>query len=458
MTSTTLSIVSELAEIVGPANVLTDPDVTAGYVTDWTGHWSGHTEAVVRPGSTAEVSAVLTACHRHGLRVVPQGGNTGLVGGSIPMDGEIVLSTRRLTTIERVDVVDRTLAAGAGVTVAQAQEAARQHGLDLGVDLASRDSATLGGIVSTNAGGIRMIKNGNTRRQLLGIEAVLSDGRVVTRWKELVKDNVGYDLPGLLAGAEGTLAVITRVLMRLVVPAPRTQVSLVAVTTVSDALQLVDRLERAGLTLEAAELMTRPGVDLVRRHHDLRAPLDVDSPFLLLAEVSGQRDTQALLLDVLEQAGESVLDAAVEEGPAPKLWRYRESHTESISAESSTPPVKLDLSTPLREVEQFLTTLTPALAANFPDVRAICFGHVGDGNLHVNLLDVKETERERVTDFVLRHVTQHGGSISAEHGVGRAKAPWLALGRSPEDINLMKAIRAAIDPAGLLNPHILPIR
>jgi FAD/FMN-containing dehydrogenase len=232
----------------------------------------------------------------------------------------------------------------------------------------------------------------------------------------------------------------------------------VAVTTVSDALQLVDRLERAGLTLEAAELMTRPGVDLVRRHHDLRAPLDVDSPFLLLAEVSGQRDTQALLLDVLEQAGESVLDAAVEEGPAPKLWRYRESHTESISAESSTPPVKLDLSTPLREVEQFLTTLTPALAENFPDVRAICFGHVGDGNLHVNLLDVKETERERVTDFVLRHVTQHGGSISAEHGVGRAKAPWLALGRSPEDINLMKSIRAAIDPAGLLNPHILPIR
>jgi len=458
MTSTTLSIVSELAEIVGPANVLTDPDVTAGYVTDWTGHWSGHTEAVVRPGSTAEVSAVLTACHRHGLRVVPQGGNTGLVGGSIPMDGEIVLSTRRLTTIERVDVVDRTLAAGAGVIVAQAQEAARQHGLDLGVDLASRDSATLGGIVSTNAGGIRMIKNGNTRRQLLGIEAVLSDGRVVTRWKELVKDNVGYDLPGLLAGAEGTLAVITRVLMRLVIPAPRTQVSLVAVTTVSDALQLVDRLERAGLTLEAAELMTRPGIDLVRRHHDLRAPLDVDSPFLLLAEVSGQRDTQALLLDVLEQAGESVLDAAVEEGPAPKLWRYRESHTESISAESSTPPVKLDLSTPLREVEQFLTTLTPALAENFPDVRAICFGHVGDGNLHVNLLDVKETERERVTDFVLRHVTQHGGSISAEHGVGRAKAPWLALGRSPEDINLMKAIRAAIDPAGLLNPHILPIR
>ncbi|GAF49499.1 FAD/FMN-containing dehydrogenase [Rhodococcus wratislaviensis] len=458
MTSTTLSIVSELAEIVGPANVLTDPDVTAGYVTDWTGHWSGHTEAVVRPGSTAEVSAVLTACHRHGLRVVPQGGNTGLVGGSIPMDGEIVLSTRRLTTIERVDVVDRTLAAGAGVIVAQAQEAARQHGLDLGVDLASRDSATLGGIVSTNAGGIRMIKNGNTRRQLLGIEAVLSDGRVVTRWKELVKDNVGYDLPGLLAGAEGTLAVITRVLMRLVIPAPRTQVSLVAVTTVSDALQLVDRLERAGLTLEAAELMTRPGIDLVRRHHDLRAPLDVDSPFLLLAEVSGQRDTQALLLDVLEQAGESVLDAAVEEGPAPKLWRYRESHTESISAESSTPPVKLDLSTPLREVEQFLTTLTPALAENFPDVRAICFGHVGDGNLHVNLLDVKETERERVTDFVLRHVTQHGGSISAEHGVGRAKAPWLALGRSPEDINLMKSIRAAIDPAGLLNPHILPIR
>ena len=458
MTSPTLSIVSELAEIVGPANVLTDLDMTVGYVTDWTGHWRGHTEAVVRPGSTAEVSAVLATCHRLGIRIVPQGGNTGLVGGSIPMEGEIVLSTQRLTRIERVDVVDRTLAAGAGVTVAQAQDAARQHGLDLGVDLASRDSATLGGIVSTNAGGIRMIKNGNTRKQLLGIEAVLSDGRVVTRWKELVKDNVGYDLPGLLAGAEGTLAVITRVLLRLVVPAPRTQVALVAVSTVGDALRLVDRLERAGLTLEAAELMTRIGVDLVRRHHDLRAPLAVDSPLLLLVEVSGQRDTQALLLDILEKAGEAVLDAAVEEGPAPKLWRYRESHTESISAESSTPPVKLDISTPLREIEQFLTTLTAGLTEKFPNVRAVCFGHIADGNLHVNLLDVQENERERVTDFVLRHVTRHDGSISAEHGVGRAKAPWLELGRSPQDIDLMKSIRAAIDPAGLLNPHILPSR
>ncbi|WP_343599219.1 FAD-binding oxidoreductase [Mycobacterium sp.] len=456
MSSPTPAVVHELAQIVGAAHVLTDPDTTAGYVVDWTGRWHGRTGAVVRPGSTAEVAAVLAACSRFGAKVVPQGGNTGLVGGSIPMDGEIVLSTLRLTTIEHVDPVDRTLAAGAGVTIAQAQQAARRHGLDFGIDLASRDSATLGGIVATNAGGVRVIKNGDTRSQLLGVEAVLSDGRVLTRWKELTKDNVGYDLPGLLAGSEGTLAVITRVLMRLIVPPPHTLVALVAVPKVGDALRLVDRLERAGLTVEAAELMTGPGVELVCRHQRLRPPLAVEAPFLLLVEVAGQPDTR--LAEILRQAGESVLDATIDEGPAPRLWRYRESHTESISAQSRTPVVKLDVSTPLREIEQFLQTLTAEIATEFVDVRTVCFGHVADGNLHINLLDVGEADRDAVTDLVLRHVVRHGGSISAEHGVGRAKAPWLELGRTAADIDLMKAIRAAIDPAGLLNPQVLPAR
>ncbi|MFF0815322.1 FAD-binding oxidoreductase [Rhodococcus sp. NPDC003318] len=454
----TQSFVDELASIVGAAQVLTDRDVVAGYVTDWTGHWTGHTVAVVRPADTAEVSAVLAACHRAGVAVVPQGGNTGLVGGSIPMHGEVVLSTARLTGIEQVDPVGRTLAAGAGVTVARAQQAAREHGLDLGVDLASRDSATLGGIVSTNAGGIRVIKNGNTRSQLLGIEAVLSDGRVLTRWKELTKDNVGYDLPGLLAGSEGTLAVVTRVLMRLIVPPSETQVALVGAESVRAALRLVDGLQRAGLTLEAAELMTRAGVALVRGHRDLRAPLDVDAPFYLLVEVSGGDEAQAALFSVLEDAGTAVRGAAVEAGPAHRLWQYRESHTEAVSAESSTPPVKLDISTPLREIEPFLTALRDDLAAAFPAVRAICFGHLGDGNVHVNLLDVAVGQREAITDLVLRRVARHEGSISAEHGVGRAKAAWVGLGRTEVDLEVMRSIRAALDPATMLNPHVLPAR
>ncbi|TSD46853.1 FAD-binding oxidoreductase [Rhodococcus sp. KBS0724] len=455
MSTSTTTLVDELARIVGSAHVLTDRDTVAGYVTDWTGHWHGATAAVVRPADTGQVSAVLACCHRAGVAVVPQGGNTGLVGGSVPMRGEVVLSTTRLAAIEEIDEVGRTLAAGAGVTVARAQQAVREHGLDLGVDLASRDTATLGGIVSTNAGGVRMIKYGNTRSRLLGVEAVLSDGRVLTRWKALTKDNVGYDLPGLLTGAEGTLAVVTRVLMRLVVPAAATQVVMIGVDSVGAGLELIHRLERAGLTLEAAELMTRAGIGLVRKHRQLRPPLDADAPFYVLVEVSGSAGAQSLLLGVLAEADGMVRDAVVETGPATKLWQYRENHTESVSAESSTPPVKLDISTPLREIEPFLGTLTAGLAVSFPSVYPICFGHIADGNIHVNLLDVADHQRDAVTDFVLRLVTRHDGSISAEHGVGRAKAPWITLGRSDVDLDLMASIRTALDPAGLLNPHIL---
>ncbi|QHE69987.1 FAD-binding oxidoreductase [Rhodococcus sp. WAY2] len=458
MTVSMQSFLDELADIVGASHVLTDPGVVAGYVTDWTGHWQGNTTAVVRPADTGQVSAVLALCSRAGVAVVPQGGNTGLVGGSIPMDGEVVLSTTRLSVIEHVDPIGRTIAAGAGVTIARARDAAREHGVELGVDLASRESATLGGIVATNAGGIRVIKNGDTRSQLLGIEAVLSDGRVLTRWKELTKDNVGYGLPGLLAGSEGTLAVITRVLMRLVLPPSATRVAFVAVGSVGDALMVVDHLERAGLTLDAAELMTRSGIDLVCEHQQLRRPLSADAPFCVLVEVSGREDAETTLLEVLDDSHEVVLDAVVEEGPAHRLWQYRESHTESVGAASSTPPVKLDISTPLRDIEAFLNELTTGLDRRFPGVRAICFGHVADGNIHVNLLDAAPEQRDTLSDFVFHLVTDHNGSISAEHGVGRAKAPWMTLGRSAVDLDIMRSIRAALDPAGILNPHILPAR
>lgn len=450
------AVAAEIAEIVGSAHVVTDPDVTAGYVTDWTGQWRGHTPMVVRPADTAQVSAVLAVCRRHGVAVVPQGGNTGLVGGSVPMHGEILVSTRRLDRIEHVDPLGHTLAAGAGVTVARAQEAARARGLDLGVDLASRESATLGGIVATNAGGVRVVKYGSTRARLLGIEAVLSDGTVVTRWKELTKDNVGYDLPGLLAGSEGTLAVITRVLLRLVVPPPRTEVALVAVPSVHAALGVLDAVRRSVLTLEAAELMSGAGIDVVSRHANVRRPFAVDAPYYLLVEVSGQGATADELLAVFHDAGDVVLDATLEPGPAQRLWQYRETHTEAISAASAGPPVKLDVSTPLREYAAFLEALVPGLAVRFPHVRAICFGHVADGNVHVNLLDVPPGQRDPVTDFVLRLVAAHEGSISAEHGVGRAKAAWIGLGRTASDIEVMTRIRAALDPAGLLNPHVLP--
>ncbi|WP_433759498.1 FAD-binding oxidoreductase [Nocardia sp. CA-135398] len=455
-TSVHTRLLDELSEIVGPPNVLTDPELIAGHVTDWTGRWSGHTSAVVRPASTAEVAGVLTACARWGVAVVPQGGNTGLVGGSIPMDGEIVLSLRRLSTIEEVDPVARTLAAGAGVTVAQAQRAAREVGLDFGIDLASRDTATLGGILATNAGGIRMIKYGNTRRQLLGVEAVLSDGQVLTRWKKLVKDNVGYDIPGLLAGSEGTLAVVTRVMMKLIVPAPIRHVALVGVASVDHALSVVAAFERAGLTIEAAEFMTDAGVDLIVGADALRAPLSVPAPFFLLAEVSGVGDAEATLLDTLAEMSPAVLDAIVEPAPAQKLWRYREAHTEVAAKVSTTPPIKLDLAAPLPAVGLFLDELGTTLAQRYPAVRAVCFGHIGDGNVHVNLIDVPYELERAITETVLRLVTGYGGSISAEHGIGRLKVEWIDLSRTSHDIELMRAIRRTLDPDIRLNPAILP--
>jgi FAD/FMN-containing dehydrogenase len=456
VTAKATTVIDDLTGIVGRGHVLTDPETVASYETDWTGRWQGCTDVVVRPANTAEVAAVLTVCHERGVPVVAQGGNTGLVGGSVPLHGELVLSTRRLDAVERVDPVGRTLAAGAGVTVARAQQAAREHGLDIGVDLASRESATLGGIVATNAGGVRVVKNGDTRAQLLGIEAVRSDGRIVTRWKELTKDNVGYDLPGLLAGSEGTLAVITRVLFRLVVPAPQSFVALVATRSVSAALDLLDKAQRHGLILEAAEFMTGSGVELVCSHAGLRAPFEVDAPIYLLMEVSGSPEMENVLLAVFEEEADVILDATLEASPARRLWQYREKHTETISTASSTPPVKLDLSVPIRELAGFFDALRSGLDADHPGVRAICFGHIADGNIHVNLLDVPTERHHPITDFVLRLVAAYHGSISAEHGIGHAKAPWIGLGRSENDIETMKRIRAAFDPAGLLNPHVLP--
>ncbi|MFZ2510325.1 MAG: FAD-binding oxidoreductase [Gordonia sp. (in: high G+C Gram-positive bacteria)] len=450
------TLLDELTAIVGPTHVLTDPELTAGYVTDWTGYWTGHTVAVVRPGSTAEVSAVLAACYRAGQPVVPQGGNTGLVGGSVPLDGEVVLSMLRLNRIEEVDPVGRTLAADAGVSVARAQEAARAHGLILGTDLASRESATLGGIVATNAGGIAMIKNGSTRSRVLGVEAVLADGRVLTRWIPLVKDNIGYDLPGLLTGSEGTLAVITRVLMRLVTPARATATALAGVPSAAAALELRDALGRAGLTLEAAELMTAAGMRLVVDHAGLRPPLAQPAPYTVLVEVSGSDDVAAAAAAVLADC-EGLIDAVLEEGHSAKLWRFRESHTETIAASTITPVVKLDVAVPLRRMEEFLDRLTELLAAEFPTIRPICFGHFADGNIHVNLLDAPVDERDAATNRVFELIRDLGGSISAEHGIGRAKNPWISFGRDPVDRAAMGAIRAALDPGRVLNPHVLKL-
>ncbi|GEE03974.1 oxidoreductase [Gordonia spumicola] len=440
-------VVRALRGIVGDTHVLTEPDVAASYLTDWTGTWTGEA-AVVRPADTAEVADVMRACAAHSVAVTPQGGNTGLVGGSTPTPGDdrpwVLLSLRRLDTVGDVDSQGRCVGAGAGATLASVHAAAAGAGLAFGVDLAARDSATIGGMVATNAGGIRMIRHGDTRAQVLGIEAVLPSGDVFTRWRPLRKDNVGYHLPALLAGSEGTLAVITRVLLRLVPAAARTAVALVGTVDVAAAQRVTRSIEASGRLIEAAEIMTRAGVDLVAAA-GVRAPFD--SGTTLLVETAGDTGD---LSEALAAAGSDVVDAVVEAGPAREAWRLRESHTETIARSSTTPVVKLDVSVPLDRVQDLVDRVDRLAAA--AGVRAVQFGHLGDGNIHVNLLDVPLDDQCTAADRVLRMVADLGGSISAEHGIGRAKAASVGLGRDDVDVAAMRAIKSALDPCGIMNP------
>ncbi|EON31404.1 FAD/FMN-containing dehydrogenase [Gordonia terrae C-6] len=452
-------VLTSLREIVGDANVLTDADATAGFLTDWTGRYRGEADAVVRPRTTGEVSRVIAECDRSGIRICVQGGNTGLVGGSVPPPGDgttdprIVLSTVRMTDIDEVDTVGRCVGVQAGATVESIDRRAGESGLSFGIDLASRQSATAGGVVATNAGGTRMIRRGNARSQILGIEAVLADGSVLRRWTSLVKDNVGYDLPSLLAGSEGTLAVITRVLFRLVTPPTAATVAVASVERVENAIDLIGAASSAGLTVEAAELMTEAGVALVSDHGH-RRPTATPGPYYVLVELSGTGDIESAAAELLA-ATPGIIDAVLEPAPARALWAAREGHTEAIARSSSTPVVKLDISVPIRALPEAFAELSRVGTDGAFPCRPILFGHVGDGNIHVNLLDVPPEHATAVTDSVFGIVAANGGSISAEHGIGRAKVAWTHLGRDATDLATMRAIKAALDPRGLLNPGVL---
>jgi len=431
MPHVTGSLAAALADVVGEGHVLVDDDVRAPYETDWTRRFSGRSVAVVRPRSAEEVAGVLRACAEHGVAVVPQGGNTGMVGGGVPRDGEVVLSLARLTALGEVDLATAQVSAGAGVTLAVLQDAARAAGLDAGVDFAARDSATVGGLVATDAGGIRAVRHGTVRARVAGLEAVLADGSVVSRMSGLLKDNAGYDLPALLVGSEGTLGIITAVRWRLVPRREGLVAALVPVDSIGAAAALMGSV-RALPSLEACELMTREGVELTSEH--LRISPPVDAPACVLIETGSLDELASLDID----------DAIVADDTASRerLWRLRESHTEAIGAAGI--PHKLDVGVPLDRLASFVDAL--------PDAgRTIVFGHLGDGNLHVNVLG-PEPDDESVDEAILRLVAEHGGTISAEHGVGVAKARYLHLTRSAPEIAAMRAIKAALDPGGILNP------
>jgi FAD/FMN-containing dehydrogenase len=458
----TRSLLRDLAREVGDEHVLAEPGLLAGYTTDWTRRYAGGAVCVVRPGSAGQVAAVLRACAGHGAAVVPQGGNTGLVGGSVPPGdgrrgrGVVVLSTRRLGDLGPVDPLGAQVTAGAGATIAGLRAHAAAAGLAYGVNLASRESATVGGTIATNAGGINTIRYGATRSQLLGIEAVLADGSIVSRLSGLAADNAGYDLAQLLAGSEGTLAVITAARLRLWPAEPAAVTLLAGVDGIAAAAVLHAEIRALAPGLRAAEYIEAAGVDLVRELAGLPAPLSRPAPAYLLAEISGSADEAERLAALPSLAEAAVaMDAAGRAG----LWAYRERHTEAISALGI--PHKMDVAVPLarlaafrRELDQAVRTAVQGPGGAAPAPRVFVFGHIGAGNLHVNVLGPDPADGT-VDEAVMRLAAAHGGTISAEHGIGRAKAALLHLSRSPAEIAAMRAVKAALDPGDLLNPGVL---
>jgi FAD/FMN-containing dehydrogenase len=440
------ALLREFAAVVGQAHVLTG-DAAAGYAVDWTGGFAGHAPAVLRPRDTAEVAGLLRLCGEAGVAVVPQGGNTGLVGGGVPLHGEVVLSLARLDRLGPTDAAAGQITAGAGVTLQQVADAL--PGLDLGVFIASRHSATVGGAIATNAGGLRVLRHGPMRAQVRGIEAVLADGTVVSHLSGLVKDNTGYDYPSLLAGSEGTLAVITAARLQLV-PAMVDPVTVViGVDGLDAAHTLARRAVREAGGLVSAEFFTQAGLDLLVEHAGLVPPLRSPSPVYLLLEASGPGAAD----DLAALAGDRPAAVGTTAGERARLWACRERHPEAAGLLGV--PLKLDVSVPAAQWVRLASEVAGVVARADPGARVISYGHVADGNVHVNVVPAADTDG-RHQDAVFGFVASLGGSISAEHGIGALKARWLPLVRSDAERALFARIRSAFDPAATLNPHVLP--
>lgn len=453
------ALVEQLKAVVGAAHVLSDPDVVGGYTTDWTGRFSGPAYLVVRPGSTAELSRVLERCHAARIPVVVQGGNTGLVGGSVPPPigtsmPPVVLSTVRLSEIGPVDTTASQVTAGAGATLAAVQGAAEEAGLAFAVDIAARDSATIGGMVATNAGGHHVVRYGAMRQQVVGSEVVLADGTVLTHLTGLVKDNTGYDLSQLMVGSEGTLGVVGAVRLRLVARQPERAVAVLGMGSTAAAVGLASRLRRQAEALNAAEIFYQEGLDLVCAHSGMDPPFPARRPVYLLVELTGRRDIVDQLAAVLEDAhlDDEATAVSEDEKGAARLWAYRERHTEAVS--SIGVPHKLDVTLPVAALADFERDVRDVVAGACPGSTMVLWGHIGDGNLHVNVVG-PAVDDDTVDEAVLSLVADHGGSISAEHGIGRAKVRWLGLSRSPAELAVMRALKDCMDPEGILNPGVL---
>ena len=458
-------LLGRFAAIVGEKNAITDPQAQAAYLLEMRDMFRGSTPVVLRPGSVAEVADILRLANDTATAIVPQGGNTGLVGGQIPQHGEIVLSLNRLDRIREVDPISNTMTCEAGVTLLKAREAAA------GVDrlypqlLPSEGTCTIGGNLSTNAGGTAALAYGIARSHALGIEVVLADGRVLNNLNKLKKDNTGYDLKNLFIGAEGTLGVITAAVLRLV-PRPRSmETAFVGVPSPEAALDLLGlATERTAGGVTSFELMLRLGVELVLRHGSgCRDPLPDAHPWYVLIELSSQARSglRAVLEEILAEGLERglVQDATIADSldQTKMFWRIREMFGEVQRHEGGS--IKHDISVPVAAVPAFIAEASAAVTRLIPGSRPLPFGHLGDGNIHYNVAQPVGADKaeflkrwDEVNAAVFAVVARHGGSISAEHGIGVIKRDLLPKVKDPVAFELMRTLKRTLDPKGILNP------
>ncbi|CAN5714039.1 FAD-binding oxidoreductase [soil metagenome] len=461
------SLLDTLAGVVGPSNVLVDGD-RVPYETDWRKRYHGRALAVVRPGSTREVAAVVKACAAHGVSLVPQGGNTGLVGASVPNDSgeQVLLSLTRLNRVRKIDAANLTMTVEAGCVLQTVQEAAADAGLLYPLSLAAEGSCTIGGNLATNAGGTQVLRFGNARDLCLGLEVVTAEGDIWEGLSGLRKDNTGYDLRDLFIGSEGTLGIITAATLKLYPQPAARSTALAALASLDDAVALLQLAQaRLGSGLTGFEVMGDFALGLVRRHFpQLPQPLPA-SPWTVLLEQSDSENeahAQALFEALLETAlergiiGDAAVASSLEQSKA--MWHLREAIPLAQSLEGAN--IKHDISVPISRIAEFVASTDAALVVAFPGVRLVDFGHLGDGNLHYNVqapVDTPAAEFLRdhepeVNRIVYDAVTAFDGSISAEHGIGLLKRDELARRKSPVALGLMRAIKTALDPRGLLNP------
>ena len=449
---------ADLADRLPTLRLLTDPSDLEHYGRDWTRRWTPKPLAVALPGEVAEVQAIVRWANEHGVAVVPSGGRTGLSGGAVAANGELVLSLERMNRVLDFDAVDRTLTVQSGMTLHAVHEAAKEHGLIYPVDFAARGSCSIGGNIATNAGGIRVIRYGNTREWIAGLTVVAGNGELLQLNRGLIKNSSGYDLRHLMIGSEGTLGIVVEATLRLTDPPPPSQVMLLALPSM-DALMEVFALFRARLSLQAFEFLTDVALKHVLAHGAQRA-IEGEHPYYVVAEFDAGEAAQDAALAAFEHGVEQgwISDGVVaqSEAQAAALWRLREGITESLAPHR---PYKNDISLRISALPAFLHEIQALLGNAYPHFDVVWFGHIGDGNLHINVLrpaDLSDedfiAQCEHVTKLLAETLQRHGGSISAEHGIGLVKRPYLGSTRSAAEIALMRGIRQVFDPKGLLNP------